>query len=319
MKKSLLIVGFLAVVAGTTGLLIGLMIARARHGSANKSAIAVHVPAQSPSGRDTDAAPSGEPSVIRFVKDPTPTPPFLVTDLKGESISTAALKGKVVIVNFWATWCPPCRAEIPELVELQTKYKDRLQVIGVSVDEDASPQEVNAFAAKAGINYPVVMGKDIVKEYGGVPALPTSFMVNKDGGVVQKHVGLLQRDEVETEIRALSGLPVNAKIETFADNGQIFLKNAALATDLPDVDMKGLTAAQKTQVLKRLNSETCTCGCGLTIAQCRINDTTCPISQKLAAQVVQEVKSGVAIPAAVQSQQAPQAPQAPATPKHSGL
>ena len=310
MKKSLLIVGFLAVVAGTTGLLIGLMIARARHGAANKSAIAVHVAAPSAGGKDTETAPSGGPAVIRFVKDPTPTPPFLAMDLNGNSISTAALKGKVVIVNFWATWCPPCREEIPELVELQTKYKDRLQIIGVSVDEDASPQEVNAFAAKVGINYPVVMGKDIAKEYGGVPALPTSFMVNKDGGIVQKHVGLLQRAEVETEIRALLGLPVNATIETFADTGQIFLKNAERATDLPDVNMKGLTAAQKTLVLKRLNSETCTCGCGLTIAQCRINDTTCPVSQKLAAQVVQEVKSGAAVPVT--------AP-APATPKHSGL
>jgi hypothetical protein len=92
---------------------------------------------------------------------------------------------------------------------------------------------------------------------------------------------------------------VNAQVETFADTGQIFLKNAELATDLPDVNMKGLTAAQKNAVLKRLNSETCTCGCGLTIAQCRINDTTCPVSQKLAAQVVQEVKSGVPAPAAV--------------------
>ena len=248
------------------------------------------------------------------VKDPAPTPPFLVTDLDGESISTAALKGKVVIVNFWATWCPPCRAEIPELVELQAKYKDRLQIIGVSVDEDATPQEVNAFAAKAGINYPVIMGKDIAKEYGGVPALPTSFVVNRDGGVVQKHVGILQRDEVETEIRALLGLPVNSTIETFADTGQVFLKNAAQATDLPDVNMKGLTAAQKTLVLKRLNSETCTCGCGLTIAECRINDTACPVSQKLAAQIVQEVKSG----AAAQLPKAPQA-EAPATPKHSGL
>ncbi len=314
MKKSLLIVALLAVVAGTTGLLIGLMIARARHGASSKSAAATGSVSPGSTGKDIETAPSGEPSVIRFVKDPTPTPPFLVTDLDGKSISTAALKGKVVIVNFWATWCPPCRAEIPELVELQAKYRDRLQIIGVSVDEDATPQEVNAFAAKAGINYPVIMGKDIAKEYGGVPALPTSFVVNKDGGVVQKHVGILQRAEVETEIRALLGLPVNSTIETFADTGQVFLKNAEHATDLPGVDMKGLTPAQKTLVLKRLNSETCTCGCGLTIAECRINDTSCPVSQKLAAQIVQEVKSG----AAAERPKAPQA-EAPATPKHSGL
>jgi thiol-disulfide isomerase/thioredoxin len=307
-KKSILIVVLLGTVAGATGLLIGLVIARIRHGSTAQGVAATHVPTPSESDKDLQKAPKHEPAVIRFAKDPTPTPPFLVSDLNGHPISTAALKGKVILVNFWATWCPPCRQEIPELVELQDKYKDRLQIVGVSMDEDASPQEVNAFAAKVGINYPVVMGRDIAKEYGGVPALPTTFIVNKNGGVVQKHVGMLDKDQAETEIRALLGLPVNAQVETFADTGQIFLKNAERATDLPDVDMKGLTAAQKTAVLKRLNSETCTCGCGLTLAECRINDTTCPVSQKLAAQVVQEVKSGVAAPSA-----------AAATPKHPGL
>jgi hypothetical protein len=80
------------------------------------------------------------------------------------------------------------------------------------------------------------------------------------------------------------------------DTGQIFLKNAELATELPDVDMKGLTPEQKTAVLKRLNSESCTCGCTLTIAQCRINDTTCPVSAKLAAEVVKEVRTGLRPP-----------------------
>jgi len=297
MKKFVLIVGLLAIIAGTTGVLIGLVIARTRHGAPTAATVK--------SGRAAgNAVPKG-PAVIRLAKDPTPTPPFLVTDLEGQTISTVALKGKVILVNFWATWCPPCREEIPELIELQSKYKDQLQIIGVSMDEDASPNQVRAFAAKAGINYPVVMGKDIAAEYGGVPALPTSFVVNRDGGVVQKHVGLLQRDEIESEVRALAGLPVNAKIENFADEGQIFLKNAERATELPDVDMKGLTAAQKTAALKRLNSESCTCGCGLTVAQCRINDTTCPVSQKIAAQIVQEVKSGAA-------------PQPPAAPAHAG-
>jgi thiol-disulfide isomerase/thioredoxin len=293
MKKSLGIVILLAAVAGTSGLLIGWVTSRNRHGAAKTTAVAPHLAMPAGDSRATDAPPAGGPAVIHFAKDPSPTPPFLVSDLNGETVSTAQLKGKVVLVNFWATWCPPCREEIPELIALQEKYKDRLEIIGVSMDEDSTPADVNAFAAKAGINYPIVMGKDIAKEYGGVPALPTSFVVNKDGGIVQKHVGVLQRDEIETEIRALLGMPVNATIETFADTGQIFLKNAERATDLPDVDMKGLTPAQKTLALKRLNSEACTCGCGLTIAQCRINDTTCPVSQKLAAAVVRQVESGV--------------------------
>jgi hypothetical protein len=103
-------------------------------------------------------------------------------------------------------------------------------------------------------------------------------------------------------VRSLLALPVNAKVETFQDTGQIFLKNATLATELPDVDMKGLTPEQKQAALKRMNSETCTCGCGLTIAQCRINDTTCDISKHLAADIVKQVKSGQAAPAAPQPQ-----------------
>jgi thiol-disulfide isomerase/thioredoxin len=298
MKRSLVTLILLAAVAGATGVAIGLAMARARRDAQKPPAVgASHAGAFAPGVASRgDAKAGGKVAVIRFAREPAPTPPFLVADLDGQSVSTAALKGKVVIVNFWATWCPPCREEIPELVALQKKYKDQLQIIGVSMDEDATPAEVNGFAIKAGINYPVVMGKDIAKEYGGVPALPTSFVVNKDGGVVQKHVGLLEPDEIETEVRALLGLPVSATIETFADTGQIFLKNAERATELPDIDLTGLTASQKSRVLKRLNSETCTCGCQLTVAQCRINDTTCPVSKEIGAKIVEEVKSGASTP-----------------------
>jgi thiol-disulfide isomerase/thioredoxin len=231
--------------------------------------------------------------IIRFARNPVPTPPFLVTDLDGKPVSTAQLHGKVVIVNFWATWCPPCREEIPQLVALQNKYKEQLEIIGVSMDEDATPQQVKQFAAKVGINYPVVMGAQaIAPEYGGVPALPTSFIVNTDGRVVQKHEGLFPPEVFDTEVRSLLGLPVNAKVEMFDDTGQIFLKNAERATELPGVDFSGLTPQQKKAALKRMNSEKCTCGCELTIAQCRINDTTCPISGGLADKIVKDVKSG---------------------------
>jgi hypothetical protein len=148
---------------------------------------------------------------------------------------------------------------------------------------------VEKFAKESGINYPILMASpELIAEYGGVPALPTSFVVNPDGRVVQKHVGLHEPAEYEAEVRSLLALPVNARVETFQDTGQIFLKNATLATELPDVDMKGLTKDQKLVALKRMNSETCTCGCGLTIAQCRINDSTCDISKHLAAEIVKE-------------------------------
>ena len=205
----------------------------------------------------------------------------------------------MVIVNFWATWCPPCREEIPALIRLQNQYKDRLQIIGISMDDEDQADNVAEFAKQAGINYPIVMASpEMIAEYGGVPALPTSFIVNPDGGVVQKHVGLHEPAEYEAEVRSLLALPVNAKVETFEDKGEIFLKNAALATDLPDVDMKGLTPQQKQAALKRMNSESCTCGCGLTIAQCRINDSTCDISKHLAAEIVKQIAAGQSAPAA---------------------
>ncbi|MFY9803425.1 MAG: TlpA disulfide reductase family protein, partial [Candidatus Acidiferrales bacterium] len=245
-------------------------------------------------GSSADA--SGEERVVRFASNPQPMPPFLVNDLDGNPVSTAAWKGKVVFINFWATWCPPCRAEIPVLIDLANRYKDRLQIVGVSLDED-DPQEVKKFAEHFGINYPIVMAsREIVAEYGGVPALPTLFVVNTDGKVVQKHEGLYSQELYETEVRLLLGLPADAEVETFVDQGQIFLKNAALATELPDVDFSGLTPELKKAALKRLNSETCDCGCRLTLAQCRINDTSCPISKKLSAKVVQEVAAGTAAP-----------------------
>jgi thiol-disulfide isomerase/thioredoxin len=233
----------------------------------------------------------GQP-VIRFVRNPEPAPAFLAHDLDGNVVTPANWPGKVTLVVFWATWCPPCRAEIPELIRLQEKYPGRAQVVGVSVDDD-SPSMVKQFAEKAGINYPVVMAtEDISRGFGGVPALPTTFMINQKNGVVQRHVGLHSYEELNTEVRALLGLPVDATVETFEDTGQVFLKNAANATDLPDVDLSGLTPRQKVIALKRLNSEGCSCGCRLTLAECRINDTACGVSKKMAADVVRQVRQG---------------------------
>lgn len=235
-------------------------------------------------------------SVIKFASDPAPAPAFLINDLSGQTISSATFPGKVVLLSFWATWCPPCRLEIPELIDLQKRYKDQLQIVGLSMDDADTPADVkhvHDVAAELGINYPVAIADPkLVDEYGGVPALPTTFVLNTSGRVVQKHTGLYAEGDFENEIRSLLGKPVNAKIETFEDTGQIFLQNAARATELPDVDFSGLTPDQKRQALKRMNSETCTCGCGLTIAECRVNDTECDISKGLAAKIVADLKAG---------------------------
>ncbi len=242
-------------------------------------------------------SPAANAPVIRFVKNPEMAPPMQARDIQGRPVTKQNWGGKVVLVNFWATWCPPCRMEIPELIELKKQFGDRLQIVGISEDDDP-PAKVLKFAQQQGMTYPVVMyTPKLVASYGGVPALPTSFLIDTQGRVVQKHIGLYPIESYQREIRALLGLPTDARIETFEDDGQIFLKNAANATELPGVDFSGLTPEQKKRALRRLNAETCTCGCGLTISQCRVNDSACPISAKLAAQVVAEVARGGKKPA----------------------
>ena len=308
MKRPFILV--LAMVAGLAGLAIGLAASRsespraikvlrpAMHSASSASSASGASSALLVANKAKTTEIADEAHVVRFAAHPQPMPAFLVNDLDGKPVSTAAWKGKVVFVNFWATWCPPCRAEIPILIDLANRYKDRLQIVGVSVD-DGDPADVKRFVKEAGINYPIVMAdRAIVTEYGGVPALPTLFVVNPDGDVVQKHEGLYSNELYEAEVRSLLGLPVDATIETFEDTGQIFLKNAVLATELPNVDFSGLNPEQKKAALKRMNSETCDCGCTLTLAQCRINDTSCPISKKLAARVVKEIASNAATPAA---------------------
>jgi len=262
------------------------------------SADASPAPRNSPTAKRQGLSEDGTQFIIRFASNPQPMPPFLLGDLDGEIVSTASWRGKVVLLNFWATWCPPCRDEIPEMIELSKRFKDKLEIVGVSMD-DASPAEVRQFARNMGMDYPIVLGsRTLSAEYGGVPALPTSFVVNTEGRIVQKHEGLYPIDVYDSEIRALLGMPVDAKVETFEDTGQIFLKNAINAKELPGVDFKGLTDDQKHAALKRMNSETCTCGCNLTIAQCRINDSECTTSQRLAERIVREIRtsSGHATP-----------------------
>jgi len=228
-------------------------------------------------------------NLIRFVKNPDPAPALKVNDLEGKPISLEDDKGKIVLLNFWATWCGPCRAEIPDLIELQKKYADRLAIIALATDED-EPAEVKKFAAKAGINYRIGMATDSLRvAYGGIPALPTSFLIDAEGRVVQKHIGLNDPSIYELEVRALLGLPFDGKVDYFEDTGQVFLKNAERATELPGVDLSKLTPAQKSIALRRFNSESCTCGCKMTLAQCRVNDTGCNVSKELTAKIVSEL------------------------------
>lgn len=238
------------------------------------------------SPRPSGAQESNQPT-IRFVRNPDPAPDFKLTGLDGNPVTLTGSKGKVILLNFWATWCGPCRAEIPDLVELQNKYKDRLQILGLVVD-DEDQDAIKKFVTEFRINYPIALANDDLRiQYGGIAALPTSFVLDSEGRVVQKHEGLRNPVLYETEIRSLLGLPIGGvKVETFEDTGEIFLKHADRASELPGVDLSKLTPEQKTVALHKFNAETCTCGCAYTLAQCRIYDRGCKISQAATAKII---------------------------------
>src|SRR5579863_3504668 len=235
--------------------------------------------------------------IIRFVRNPDPAPELKITTLDGKPLTLASLHGKVIFLNFWATWCGPCRAEIPDLIALQDRYKDRLQIIGLNVDDEEA--DIKQYADEMHINYPVAMtSNDIRIQYGGIPALPTSFVLDTEGRVVQKHVGLWNPAVYETEIRFLLGMPIMARVETFEDKGEVFLSHADRATELPGVDLSKLTPEQKKVVLHRFNADTCTCGCKFTLAQCRIWDSVCAVSKGATEKIVTETVAPPAAPAA---------------------
>ena len=234
-------------------------------------------------------APSGEKVSLRFFRNPAPIAAVTMHDLDGRSISTADWRGKVTLVNFWATWCPPCRAEIPDLIALQKKYGDHLQIIGIS-DDEGSPELVRRFVTEHQMNYPVVMSTpELRKIFTGVNALPTSFVLDREVRLVQRHVGLLNAAVTEGETRHLAGLSVNASIEEVERGQPARLENAAQATSIPGVDLARLSPDRRMAALQKLNSEPCTCGCENTVAKCRIDDPKCSTSLPLAQRIVQDI------------------------------
>lgn len=114
---------------------------------------------------------------------------FELVDLSGRTVRLSDFRGKVVLVDFWATWCPPCRQEIPGFVSLHAKYsREDIEFVGISFDRSIDP--VRQYASAAGIKYPVVMGtSDVSAAFGGVDAIPTTFVIGRDGRILWKHTG----------------------------------------------------------------------------------------------------------------------------------
>ncbi len=153
---------------------------------------------------DETGAPAAQGLTLRG----KPAPAFNLTDTSGKKVSLAGLKGHAVVVNFWATWCGPCKQEMPWLEELSRKYAAQgLVVLGLDQDDGISRTELAADASKLGVSYPILLSEDKVdKSYGGIDYLPQTFYIDKAGTVVNATAGGRPRDEIEADIqRALAG------------------------------------------------------------------------------------------------------------------
>jgi peroxiredoxin len=129
-------------------------------------------------------------------------PDFELVSLDGQKVKLSDFRGKAVVLNFWATWCAPCKVEMPWFVDLQKQYgRDGLTILGVAMD-DSEPQKIARFASEMGVNYPVLLGtNNVSEEYGDVEYLPTTFYINRQGKIVGKVAGLIGKAEIEGDAK----------------------------------------------------------------------------------------------------------------------
>jgi len=208
-------------------------------------------------------------------------PDFSLTDLSGKKLDLADYKGKVVLLDFWATWCGPCRIEIPGFVEMQDRYaSEGFSVIGLSMDDD--PSAVPGFFKEFRMNYPVAMGDAKISElYGGVYGLPTAFIIGRDGRIYAKLEGAFPVVVFDRDVQQLLALKATDVPTGFNQRIELGDPNE-INSEVPGVNLTKLSAEQKEAYKKQLEKGLCTCGCNRNLLDCRLNDRGCGVSLKAA-------------------------------------
>ena len=227
-------------------------------------------------------------TAARAESDHPLAPEFSVTSISGSSINLKDYRGKVVLLDFWATWCGPCRIEIPGFVELQTKYRDQgLVIIGIS--DDSSVEPVHEFYNEFNMNYSVAMDNDKIGAlYGGIVGLPTTFLIGRDGRIYAKYEGATDMAVFEAGIKQLLGTDAGSEVTDFKPSGPSAIKDIQVSTpaevnsEVSGVDLSKLTAEQKKTFETSLEKQNCTCNCKMNVMRCRKVDPSCQVSLKLA-------------------------------------
>jgi len=222
-------------------------------------------------------------------------PGISLTDIEGKRLDLADYKGKVVVLDFWATWCGPCRAEIPGFIELQKRYAGQgFSMLGIAIQDEAP--SVEEFYKEFKMNYPVAVGTERIAElYGGILGLPTTFLIGRDGRIYVRHTGGVNPALIEEEVQELLAMsPTSEKsdfkpalvagTETKVEVGD----PTTIDSEIPGLNLTKLTAEQKEALKKELTTQHCPCGCNLTVLKCRKVDRSCSTSLKLAKQQLEK-------------------------------